>query len=95
MSSLKIHILLLEHRSDGTLGLLLLGWVKSTAQTLRQVTFERITGRQDVGIVDSLNEWSDTRATVNLLLAHCVGNLLRISVDAGNNGVAVRALAGS
>lgn len=58
--------------------------------TLKTLELESVTGGHDVVVVDDLDERLDLGALGNTGLSHAAGDGLRVTLNAGNNGVRER-----
>ena len=88
----------LERLLDGLLGVLALGnFLEGVGGdgTLETLQFERVAGRHQVVVVGHLDERLDTAALLNLLLAHTAGDLQRVTLDTGDDGVGERVRLGA
>lgn len=88
---------LLESLLDGLLGLLPLGRLLEGLRgngTLERLELEHVSGGEEVGVVDDLDERLNLGSTSNSLLAHVLGHLEGVPLNASNNGVGVRSLLG-
>lgn len=89
---------LLEVLLDGLLGVLpLSGLLESLGRdgSLQALELESVSGGEQVGVVDSLDERLDLRSPGNSLSTHRLGDLQGVLLDSGNNGVRVRPVLGT
>lgn len=88
---------LLESLLDGLLGLLPLGRLLERLRgngTLERLELEHVSGGEEVGVVDDLDERLNLGSTSNSLLAHVLGHLegvpvipnLVVGMEAGGMG---------
>lgn len=80
----------LQSLLDGLLGLLTLGDLLESVlgdNALETLQFEGVASRHQVVVVDDLDEGLDTAALLDQLLAHASGDLGRVALDSGNDGV--------
>lgn len=83
-------VALLKGLLDGLLGVLTLGDLLEGVvgdNTLETLKLEGVAGGHDVVVVDDLDERLDLGALGNTVLAHAAGDLLRVTLDAGNESV--------
>lgn len=80
----------LQSLLDGLLGLLALGDLLESVladNTLQTLQLEGVASRHQVVVVDDLDERLDTAALLDHLLAHATGDLGRVALDTGDDGV--------
>lgn len=89
-SVLAARVTLLQCLLHSLLGLLTLSDLGESLvghNTLQTLQFERVTGGHQVVVVDDLDEWLHLAALCLAGLGHAAGDLLRVSLDAGDEGV--------
>jgi len=87
---LPAQVPLLEGLLDRLLRLLALrGLLESVVcyDALHRLEFEGVAGRHEVVVVDDLDEGLDFRTLGRPLFRHGLGNLARVALDAGDEGV--------
>lgn len=97
-SVLPARIAILQNLLDGLLGILALGRLLERVRgerALKALELESVASRHEMVVVDGLDEGLDLVPALLPALAHPAGDSKRVSLDADDEGVAVRVQLGA